>query len=132
MSNIYKFNAAKGNCYAAAFALCQMHRFRMTDQIFLCHGIVTQTKQPHERMGHAWIEEYVTNNVAMGGYVWVVRDGLYPTTRIFREDYYKMGEIDSNLVKRYAWTQARNLREVHQNFGPWDEVILSAAHAETK
>lgn len=36
-------------------------------RLLLCHGIATQSKPPHARMGHAWLEEQY-------GDLWFVRD----------------------------------------------------------
>ena len=109
---------ARGNCYQAAWIW--LDEIRPANAV-LCHGIATRTQPPHERMGHAWVE------VQVSGYQFCV-DSLFPGTAIFQGRYYAIGNIDPKDVRRYTLDEARKLMLERGNYGPWDEVIMAAAH----
>jgi len=117
-----------GQCYLMAFmtleALESQPRTRQVKRFYLCHGIFTQVKPPHLQCGHGWVEmEFRDGRV-------LVLDHNAPGRPISQDFYYREGKIDKNIVKRYRLSQAKIMSERYDSYGPWDEVISAAAHAE--
>lgn len=117
--------AALGNCYEHAFQLLLKHGRRGNPDVVLVHGIVTQSRPPHVRMGHAWVEQY---DPAAGA--WFVRDGLFPDALVPARVYYAVGRVGE--TRRYHYMEAMRYTHVLENYGPWDPVIAGAAHNETE
>jgi hypothetical protein len=115
---LLKNQIASGNCYEAAFQL--LHQIE-GEQVVLCHGIATQSRSPHNRIGHAWLEE-------LHGKAWFVRDALFPLSLVPREIYYKVGKILSAEVVRYSRLRANLLVNEKKHFGPFNRRIAAATH----
>jgi hypothetical protein len=106
-----------GDCYQVAVKLVAM------DDVFpsylVCHGDVTGRgpRTRGVRFGHAWVEG------DLGGAPTVFDYSNGGSHIIPRDDYYILGEIDPDQVRRYTAKEATVLMLRAGHFGPWEEDV---------
>lgn len=101
-----------GQCYKNAFMWAQEH-----PEWSIVHGILTN-KRHNVKMGHAWNEASE-----------IVYD---PSVALFvdKDRYYKLGDV--SYAKSYTLDEATENALKENNWGPWDEKIMKAKHANDK
>ena len=105
-----------GDCYVVASKLVALDS--VYPEYLVCHGEATgRGKIAGVRFGHAWIEGELG---ALGPVVFDFSNGgnhIVP-----RDDYYRMGNIDSESVRKYTSKEAIALMLKTGHFGPWEDA----------
>lgn len=114
-----------GDCYQAAYgfldAALMQGRWK---GLYLCHGEVEgQGRLKGVRFGHAWLER-----VLPGGTV-VTDPSNGRMVSMMRDDYYRIGSIDPDEVRRYHPAQVIAAVMEHETYGPWPEPPGAAGSA---
>jgi hypothetical protein len=116
-----------GNCFLVAAQLvmdANLRGFR-TDNLFTCHGTVSgQEALLGTRFIHAWVE-LETDAVTI-----VIDQSNGNNIVMPREAYYRLGEIDTDTVRRFTSGKTIDnlLRTGH--YGPWETTMTATELAE--
>ena len=106
-----------GNCYQIHLETLQERRWEHDGikDTLLVHGLVTgQGKIKGTRYGHAWLE--------VGGMiVFDISNGRDVVMSV--QDYYELGKIKEEEIKRYSLTEAQKLITRTGHYGPWHHDI---------
>lgn len=111
-----------GDCYEAAAELLLRAGVSKRRGVALVHGVVTH--QPTKaKMGHAWLEyrgpgACVCLDVTAGG-------GCF----VFPVPFYYSAAGGPEKMRRYSPREASRMLTKHSHYGPWDDSISVAAHA---
>jgi len=106
-----------GDCYQAAYgfmdAALTQGRWK---GLFLCHGEV-EGQGPLEgiRFGHAWCER------ELPGVVVVTDPSNGRMISMMRDDYYRLGRIDPDEVRRYHPAEMIADAMEYETYGPWPD-----------
>jgi len=105
-----------GDCYQAAvgFMWAAIEQGRQAD-LTVCHGEVEgQGALRGRRFGHAWCER------ALPGATIVTDASNGRMLSMSQTEYYMLGRIDAESVKRYDAREVNELLVEHEHFGPWE------------
>ena len=109
----------RGNCYENAFIL-MMSAAPPGADVRLVQGIGVCTGTPKVEMGHAWVEYEINGQI-------FCRDGACPNSFVPMERYYTVGQISYTV--KYTRLEAHKMALKTGRYGPWDEKVNAAAHA---
>jgi hypothetical protein len=121
----------RGRCYDLAALYVVDHRD--DDSLLLCHGWpVLQGDDEHagKRYGHAWVERTTEMRFPMEGHslikVPIVECWDTMTQKWWPHAiYYYGGKIESSLVAKYCFADAREMLLDTEDYGPWHESPYS-------
>jgi len=105
-----------GDCYEAAvhFMWAAIEQGK-AEGLTVCHGEVEgQGALRGQRFGHAWCERDLPG-------VDIVTDASNSRmVAMIRPEYYRLGRIDPDKVKRYTAKEVNEKLVEYEHFGPWE------------
>lgn len=117
-----------GNCYEVALiafgALTLGRAVPPGVGLWLCHGWpIGQGPILGVKHGHAWLELDVAGATVCIDY----SNGK--ACEMFRDDYYALGQIEPDEVRRYAFREMQEMVKLHEHYGPWEGAEPGARYA---
>lgn len=114
---------ATGDCYEAAalFMFYDLKSDPLADCYTLCHGTVTgQGPIAGQRIGHGWVEWRPLSETSSVP-VFVIDRSNGRNVIIDRDDYYRIGKIELEDVRRYTRAEMIEMLRAFEHYGPWPE-----------
>ena len=116
-----------GDCFEVAYVLAASQnaiRGPLDPTWYVCHGepIGRGRLNNGVRFAHAWVETTDVNGVPA---VLDWSNGHQMTCS--KDDYYRLGQIGEENVKRYSATEAVLLLALTGHYGPWHKAGMDAA-----
>lgn len=128
LAGVYARRDWAGDCYeAAATAMLELHMASRSRTARVVHGepVGRGGSAGRSRFGHAWIE--VGKGVDRVVYDLTVRAEPFEPS-----EFYRLGTLDEDNVRRYSFEEARKWMLDTEHYGPWQGPFAAPSMAETR